>query len=177
MPADAGNTFQKGITMANPSKIKNGPKFNIFDILIILAVLVCVGAIIFRVFFISETQEDFRHAYVTFKVEGVSEETAQAFCIANREIYLQNGDAKIGTIAEASYTALPVLAEDAGGKLIAVDHPLKKQIVGSAVMTGYWGSDGFLLGGTHLVTVGSTFNIYTKDVACTITIVHISENQ
>ena len=67
--------------MANPSKIKNGPKFNIFDILIILAVLVCVGAIIFRVFFISETQEDFRHAYVTFKVEGVSEETAQAFCI------------------------------------------------------------------------------------------------
>ena len=87
MPADAGNTFQKGITMANPSKIKNGPKFNIFDILIILAVLVCVGAIIFRVFFISETQEDFVEIiaiYVTNTAEywdelvGVASEEGQA---------------------------------------------------------------------------------------------------
>ena len=163
--------------MSNPSKIKNGPKFNIFDILIILAVLVCIGAIIFRVFFIAETQEDMRNAYVTFKIEGVSEETAQAFCVAGRDIYLQTGDHKVGVLTEASYTALSVFAEDAGGKLVAVDHPVKKQITGDAVLTGYWGADGFLLGGTYLATVGSTFNIYTKDVSCTITIVSISENQ
>ena len=163
--------------MSNPTKTKTGAKFNIFDVLIILAVMVCVGTIVFRIFFIGETQEDFRSATVTFKVEGVSEETASAFCIPGRSIYLQNGDLRIGTLSEASYSPLVILTEDAGGKLIEVQHPLKKQVLGQAVVTGYWGEDGFLLGGTYLATVGTTFNIYTKDVACTITVVNISQNQ
>ncbi len=163
--------------MSNPTKIKSDAKFNIFDILIILAVAVCIGAIVFRIFFIDETREDLRSAQVVFTVEGVSEETASAFCVPNRQIYLQNGDAAIGVLSEASYSPLFILTEDANGKLIEVQHPLKKEILGQAVCMGYWGEDGFLLGGTYLATVGSTFNIYTKDVACTITIVSISENQ
>ncbi len=57
----------------------------------------------------------------------------------------------------------------------SAQHPLKKEILGQAVFTGYWGEDGFLLGGTYLATVGSTLDIYTKYASCTITITAIEE--
>lgn len=162
--------------MSTQTKQKTGPRFNVFDILIILAVLSCIAAIVIKIFFIDDVQEDLRNASVTFTVEGVSEGTAEAFCVPNRVIYLQNGDTQIGTLSEASYSAQKLFAEDAGGKLVEVLHPSKKQIEGTAILSGYWGEDGFLIGGTHLATVGSTFEIYTKDVACTITIVGIEES-
>ena len=90
-------------------------------------------------------------------------------------MYLQKDDTKIGILTAASYEPLKLLTEDAGGKLVEVQHPSKKQINGTAMLSGYWGADGFLIGGTHLATVGSTFAIYTKDVACTITIIGIEE--
>lgn len=162
--------------MSTQTKTKSGPKFNIFDVLIILAVLACIAAIVIKIFFIDDVEEDIRSASIAFTVQGVSEETAEAFCIQNRDIYLQKDDTKIGTLTEASYSPQKLLTEDAGGKLVEVQHPTKMQIEGSGSFSGYWGADGFLIGGTHLATVGSTFAVYTKDVACTITIVGITEN-
>ncbi|MBQ8496338.1 MAG: DUF4330 family protein [Clostridia bacterium] len=157
------------------TKQKTGPRFNIFDVLIILAVISCIAAIVVKVFFIEEVQADLNNAEITFIVENVSEGTAEAFCVPDRQIYLQDDDTQIGTLQSASYSAQKLLVEDAGGKLVEADHPTKKQIQGVASMSGYWSEDGFLIGGTHLATVGSTFKIYTKDVACTIKIVGIAE--
>lgn len=157
------------------TKQKTGPKFNIFDVLIILAVISCIAAIVVKIFFIEEVQADLNNAEITFIVENVSEGTAAAFCVPNRQIYLQDDNTEIGTLQTASYSAQKLLVEDSGGKLVEADHPTKKQILAVASMSGYWGEDGFLIGGTHLATVGSTFKIYTKDVACTIKITGVSQ--
>ena len=163
--------------MSKKNPNKKGPKFNIFDLLIILAILSCVSAIVVRVFFIDEVTEDMKSATVQFTIEGVSEMTANAFCVPERSIYLQSDNSEIGTLVKASYSAQKLFAEDAGGKLVEVLHPVKKEVQGVAKMDGFWSEDGFLIGGTYLATVGSTLDIYTKDVACTITIVSVSETQ
>ncbi len=161
--------------MSTQTKQKTGPRFNVFDVLIILAILSCIAAIVIKIFFIEDVQADLKNARIAFTVENVSEATAEAFCVQNRVIYLQDSDAQIGTLEKASYSAQKLLVEDMGGKLVEAKHPTKKQIEGEALISGYWSADGFLVGGTHLATVGSTFKIYTKDVACTITIVGVSE--
>lgn len=161
--------------MSKTKQKKAGPKFNIFDVLIILAMIACVSAIIVRAFILDDAMDELRSAEVRFTVENISEGTAEALCTPNRMIYLKNGDIKAGTLKEASYEAQKIWVEDANGKLVEAVHPDKKQVTATAVFGGTWGEDGFLIGGTHLAIVGGTFEIYTQDVTCTITIVSVSE--
>lgn len=162
--------------MAKKNKKKSGAKFNIFDVLIILAVIACIGAIIVRAFFIDDNQESRNRATIRFTVENVSDVTAQAVCITGKTLYLQKDDMQVGTITEASASAQKIMAEDANGLLVEALHPDKKQVIGTANLTGTWIEDGFLIGGTYLATVGSTLDIYTEEVSCTITILSITDN-
>ena len=163
--------------MAKKTKNKSGARFNIFDVLIILALLACVGAIVVRVVFISNVEDVKKNVTIVYKIENISEETAIELCKPNQTVYLQKNNDNVGILESATYTEQIVWMENEAGELVKALHPDKKQITeGKASISGTWKDGDFLIGGTYLATVGDTIDIYTQNVACTITIVSISKN-
>ena len=167
-------------TATNAQKKKrkaSGPRFNIFDFLIIFTILVCIGAIAVRAIFIDNAKKEITTAKIVFEVSGISAVTADALCIAEQPIYLQSDDTWIGTVISASAIPQKVWEKDEAGMLQSASHPEKKTVRAEALISGTWSEDGFLIGGTNLASVGKTFAIYTPHVSCTVTVVSISENQ
>ena len=162
--------------MDQKQKKISGARFNIFDFLIILGILVCIIAVTTRAIMISKAQDEMVYTDICFEVKGVSEVTANALCIPGEAIYLQSTDVNIGTFSTVDSKPLRVLSEDDNGRLIEVVHPDKKTVYGTAQIKGVWYEDGFLVDGTSIVKVGQMFDIYTKYASCTITITSITEN-
>lgn len=163
--------------MDQKQKQISGPRFNIFDFLIILALVICLGAIIARVIFISNVKENIVFADVYFEVSGISDVTADALCAENETLYLRSNDVKIGVLMEASVQPYIVLTENADGVLVEAVHPDRKTVRGKAQIKGAWYADGFKVGGMYLAAVGESFEIYTKHASCMITITGIAEKQ
>ena len=161
--------------MNQKQKKISGPRFNIFDFLIILALLVCVVAIVLRVIFIENTRQEVVLADIYFEVEGVSDVTAEALCVPNQPLYLQSNDTKIGILNSATSSAQMVWTEDGKGGLVEALHPDKKTVQGKARVMGIWTEDGFWINETCLVTVGKGVEIYTQTACCTIIISDITE--
>ena len=87
---------------------KSGARFNIFDILILLAILASIAAIGVRAYFLASGEENVQTTRVEFVVKGVSEVTAQNFAKQYATLYLDSTDAEIGAIISATYTAASV---------------------------------------------------------------------
>ena len=155
-------------------KKKSGPRFNVFDFLIIFAILVCAGAIIVRAIFIGSAEKDRDTAAVVFEISYISDVTAEALCKEDQPIYLQSDDERIGTMKTATASPQIVWERDANGVLQSVLHPAKYEVRAETLIEGVWTEDGFLIGGTRLATVGDTFDIYTPYVSCTLTVVSVS---
>ena len=157
----------------------SGPRFNVFDFLIIFAIFVCVGAIIARAVFIESYKKDIARARMVFEVSNISAVTADALCVVDppQPMYLQSDDSWIGNVISASQSEQKVWEQDANGVLHSVIHPEQKTVRGEVLLRGLWTEDGFLIGGADLATVGKTFHIYTPYVSCTITVISVSESQ
>ena len=173
--------MNKNVNTATHTKKKkkraSGPRFNVFDFLIILTILVCIGAIAVRAIFIDSAKKEITTANIVFEVSGISEVTADALCIAEQPIYLQSDDTWIGTMISASASPQKVWEKDEAGMLQSAFHPEKKTVRTETVISGTWSEDGFLIGGTALASVGKTFAVYTPYVSCTVTVVSVSGNQ
>ncbi len=162
--------------MDQKQKQISGPRFNIFDFLIIVGLFVCVAAIAARMLFIGNEKEKVAYADVHFEVIGISDATAEALCVPNESIYLESNDIKIGVVSTAESGAQKVLTETADGTLVEALHPEKKTVHGNAQIKGVWHDEGFMIEGAYLAKVGETLEIYTKYVSCTITITSITQN-
>ncbi len=156
-----------------------GPRFNVFDFLIIFMLLVCVGAIVARSIFIGSFKKEITGAKMIFEVSDISAVTADALCVTElpQSMYLQSDDSWIGNIVSASQSPQEVWEKDANGVPQLVLHPEKKTVRGEALLRGLWTEDGFFIGGADLATVGKTFKIYTPYVSCTITVISVSESE
>ena len=156
--------------MANPTETKkSGARFNVFDVIIILALLACIAAIVIRAYFTANIENDFTTAKIEFTVKEVSDYTAEALK-ENTTLYIAAGDDEIGTVDTVTYSPAELYAEDASGVLVPASHPDKKDVRGTATLYGIWTDDGFMINGTVSASVGKTVNVYTQDVACTLTI-------
>ena len=161
--------------MDQKQKRISGARFNIFDFLIILGILVCLTAVITRWIMIKNAKEETVYTDIYFEVEGISEATAHALCMPDEAIYLQSNDVNIGVFSTVEEKQLRVLTEDEDGRLIEALHPDKMAVYGKAQIKGVWYEDGFLVDGTYFAKVGQTFDIYTKYASCTITVTAITE--
>lgn len=162
--------------MASSEKKKSGARFNLFDVILILVIVACIAGVVIHAYFTKDlTQTYSENAQVSFRIEGVSEVTAEAFCKIGSAIYDQDTDKNIGTLTAAEYAPLLLDLETAEGVLVKAEHPEKKQITALATLTGTWTDDGFLIGGTTLAAVGKTINIYTENAVCTITVTGVSK--
>ena len=81
--------------MDQKQKQISGSRFNIFDFLIIVGIIVCLAAIAARMLFIGNEKKKVVFADVYFEVSGISEVTADALCVTNESIYLQSNDMQI----------------------------------------------------------------------------------
>ena len=170
-----GYIRERKTDMDQKQKRISGARFNIFDFLIILGILVCIIAVVARAILISNAKNEIEYTDVYFEVKGVSDATARALCIPDAPIYLQSNDVKIGFFDTVDSKPLTVWAEDENGYLIEALHPDKHTVYGIAQIKGIWYDEGFLVDGTYIVKVGQTFDIYTKYASCTITVTAIAE--
>ncbi len=169
------NRLGRKNNMDQKQKQISGPRFNIFDFLILLGAAVCLVAIVTRMIFVNNFKKNVVFADIYFEVENLSDVTANAFCVANESIYLRDSDVKIGLLSTATAAPMTVLTENENGVLVEAVHPDRKTVHGKAQIKGVWQEDGFWIEGTYLATVGKTLNIYTKYASCTITITSIHE--
>ena len=131
--------------MANPTETKkSGARFNVFDVIIILALLACIAAIVIRAYFTANIENDFTTAKIEFTVKEVSDYTAEALK-ENTTLYLAAGDDEIGTVDTVTYSPAELYAEDASGVLVPASHPDKKDVRGTATLYGIWTDDGFMI--------------------------------
>lgn len=159
--------------MATTETKKSGARFNIFDVIILFAIIACIAAVAVRAYFTANTEESFAPAKIEFSVIGVSENTAEAMKIGDK-LYLSDNGKEIGVIDTSAYTASALYVEDSEGKIVTAAHPVRKDIHGTATLSGIWTEDAFMIGGIVPATVGKTISIYTKGVTCTITITAVS---
>ena len=161
--------------MDQKQKQISGSRFNIFDFLIIVGIVVCFAAIAARILFISNQKEKVVFADVEFEISGISEVTAEALSMPNESVYLQSNDVRIGILNVSQVEAQKVLVEAADGTLVEAAHPEKKTVYGTAQIKGVWYAEGFMIDEAHLAKVGDTLEIYTKYVSCTITITALKQ--
>ncbi len=143
--------------------------FHVLDAFIFLLVALCIAAIVMRIVQTSVRKEQFETTSVTFSVIDVAEDTAKALH-AGSTVYLASNNDKIGSISTVTYGPATLSAKDENGNLVSVAHPTRKTITGTALLTGIWTDDGFLINGTLLASAGATVLIYTNEVECTLTV-------
>ena len=157
--------------MSKNNQSRSGARFNLFDVILILALIACIGGIVSHVYFISDLNEQQSdRATIAFSVSGVSERTAETFCVTDCAIYSSENDHLLGSLVTAAYTNQALSIEAPDGSLVTVTHPDKMDITGDMSLTGTWSEDGFLIDGITLATVGKTISVYTNGAVCTVTI-------
>ncbi len=162
--------------MPTSEKKRSGAHFNLFDVILILVIITCIAGIALHAYFTKDLTETYSEtANISFVVSGVSEKTADAFCVVGSSIYAQDSDRNVGTLIEASYDSLFLDLENAESILVKAEHPDKKEITANANFTGTWTDDGFLIGGTTLAIVGKEMKIYTENAVCTIIFTSVSK--
>ncbi len=161
--------------MANSENKTSRARLNLFDIILILAVILCIAGIALHAYFTKDLGETYsQNATISFVVSGVSEETAGAFSNPNSPIYDSTSDKLLGTLIEVSYSPMPVDAETADGKLVRVEHPEKMEIRGKAVLKGSWTEENFYIDGSLHAVIGATLGVYTDSATCILTITGVA---
>ena len=100
------------MNMDQKQKQISGSRFNIFDFLIIVGVIVCLAAIAARILFIGNEKKKVVYADVYFEISGISDVTADAIGIPNESIYLQSNDIRVGVMNETQAEAQKILTDN-----------------------------------------------------------------
>ena len=150
-------------------------KFNILDVVIVVAIVACIAAIGLRIYFSSRTETMPDSITVSFEVEGVSAENAAEF-LQGKELYLKSTGEPIGKIETVSVEKLKINdATDKDGKVVTAYHPDKKTVSGTLTIYGKSGENGFMIGGRILMHYGSTIDVYTDRNIFTVSVYPLSE--
>lgn len=148
------------------AKQETKSRFNIFDALLILLILACIAALVFRYYYNSKDAVG-EQVKVSFIVPAIMPSTADAMTEKLRMgtvLYLSDGDSVIGYIQSVTKAPSKVYAENSSGKLERIDNPLSMDVIGTAVLYGRSGESGFYIGGNKLATVSDVIYVYSTDI-------------
>ncbi len=137
---------------------KNKVRFNIFDIIIILAVIACIAAVVLKVAYFDKRDDVSEQIIVNFTVYDIMDNTAASASKGN--VYLAENDALIGEIVSAETESNQVYIEEDG---VAGPHnnPLgRKNLRGKIKFAGISSETGFFIDGKTKISVGSTISVY-----------------
>ncbi len=156
----------------NTKNTNDTPRFNIADVIIIIAIIAVVTALALRIYNIVGVKDDSIELKVEFEVEGVSEEN---FSLKeNSKLYYAKDDSLVGYVEEFYMQNSFQYAYNENGELVRATVPGKKDIKGTIVLTCVKTENGFYLGGTHLLSEGETITLYTTTREMNFKIVKIT---
>ena len=133
-------------------------KLNLFDIILIVAVIAIVAALILKITYFDKSKASEDRVTIEFTVYDIMNETALA--AKNGNVYLRD-DTVVGMVNSASIRQSEVYLTDTEGKIERFATPLdKKDLVGKMTLSGTMKNTGFYVGGKQRITVGSTLPVF-----------------
>lgn len=148
------------------TKTKTKLKFNAFDFVIIILVVLCIAAVVLKSTFIKNTEYS-NYIKVNFKIENVESYLVAELMHAGTEqtIYLFETDENIGSIYNLSSSPSSQFVEDT-----KVYNPTLYTITGEATLKGVFKDSGFLINGNIDSLIGTKIDVFTKQVTFTLVI-------
>ena len=154
------------------------PRFNIIDLLIILAVLGCLAGIVVRYNVIDKLVLDTKRdkVSVSFMVAGLSPQIANTIA-DGEEFYVEGTDNSLGVLTEHSISnARIVEANDSGLPVESFDDTLR-DVRGVFTSYGVVEDDGFFLGGTLFLAPGKTLTVESRSARFSVIITEIDRGE
>lgn len=150
--------------------------FNIFDLIIVIAIILCILAIVFKYVFIKNDNSFTELRNVTFSVDEILEITADNIISTyepNQDLYMNDSGENIGLLKSLEKQNAKLYVSD-GDSVALVLNPEKFDLIGSAVLYGRQGANYFLVNGMYELKLDSTFVVYTTNAIFQIRITSIS---
>ncbi len=162
------NTEQKSIQRRR--------RFNIADVVIIFVIVAILAALGLRMYNIFGTEKEICNVEVTFRVNGISEISAENSYFKNKDkLYCSETDEEIGYIKDFAVSDMTEYAYNENGELVEAKVPGKKNITGTIVLTCEKTDKGLYLVGTDFITIGEKVSLYTAASEMTFEITAVKE--
>lgn len=154
-------------------------RFNIFDIIIIIAVIACIAGVVVRARFSSSAMQN-DECECEFVISAVLPETADKLTKtlkSGEKLYLSSNDSEVGYIVNSSSEQASIYVTAFDGSLLSVDDPTHKNVVGKCVLLGKKSDSGFFIGGNQLATVGDIVYVYSTSAEFALTLTGVSDGK
>lgn len=158
----------------NAKNNNDTPRFNIADVIIIIAIVAVITALALRVYNIVGVDNSAMEVTVEFEIVGVAEENLTLK--EKAKLYSASDDSLAGYVESYYLQNTFEYAYNEDGELVRAVVPGKKDIKGTIVLSCTKTDKGFYLGGTHLLSEGETLTLYTTTREMSFKIVKIVEN-
>ena len=152
------------------------PRFNVIDLVIILAVIALIVTAVLRSGITNEIQrvEANEKAEISVVVEGVSATIAEAFRDGEILYCSQTGE-KLGTLNHFDAEPYVSYRETVTGEWVKTESTTLVTLRGTITCTGSRAADGsFLLNGTRFISAGSSFAFRSNTTEASLTVLSLS---
>jgi len=159
----------------NEKKIRR--RFNIVDLLIILAVIAIVIGVALR-YNIADSiglKSNKDTVTVSFLITDIKETSADAMVIGDK-FYLQYNNLELGELMNKKTSNTVSYIENDDGVLVKAENNTRFNVRGEIRATGKLTSDGFMLGGTQYIAAGKDISVYSQHIMVSLLITGIEVN-
>jgi hypothetical protein len=155
------------------TKNSDSPRFNIADIIIIVAIIAVITAFALRVYNIFGTDDETVQVRIDFEVSAV--ESNSIGLKENDNLYLAEDDSFVGKLEKFEVTDTRIYVYDKDGNPVKAFVSGKSDVKGTIVIECVKTEQGYYLGGTRLLSVGDTIAMYTPMREMNFTFLKITE--
>ena len=150
------------------------PRFNVIDLVIILAVLAVVVTVVLRSGVTDQlsSRESTDTVEITFVSIGIKKSEADAFQVGDT-VYCSSNGMKLGTVTYCEVTPYEYFVENDAGELVKVSSDIKVTLRGTVTCTGIMTDEGFMLGGTQYLAAGSTFAFHNQIMGTNLSVLSV----
>jgi hypothetical protein len=149
------------------------PRFNVADIIIIVALIAVITAFALRVYNVFGERDDTVQVRIAFEVSEVSSE--EILLKEKDALYLSEDDTFVGTLEKFTVSDTRRYVYNKDGKLVKATVSGKSDVTGTIVIDCVKTEKGYYLGGTRLLSEGDTLTMYTKMREMSFRIIKITE--
>lgn len=161
--------------MADTTQNKNRRRFNIIDLLIILALTAVVVGVAFRYNLVDKigvrSNED--TVVISFLVQNIKETSADALVLGDM-FYIESNGMELGELISKNPTFAEAFVEDSEGKLVKTLNESTNDVRGEIKAKGKIKDEGFMLGGTQFLAAGKEIYVESRNIMVTITVTGVS---
>jgi hypothetical protein len=155
------------------TKNSDSPRFNIADIIIIVAIIAVITAFALRVYNIFGTDDETVQVRIDFEVSAV--ESNSIGLKENDNLYLAEDDSFVGKLEKFEVTDTRIYVYDKDGNPVKAFVSGKSDITGTIIIECVKTENGYYLGGTRLLSEGDVMAMYTRTREMNFRLIKITE--